>query len=133
MAQDKWAAAFNKETAAYGGGSFASGGGTVAGISYEKFLELFGLVDNEDGKAKYDAARIRPNNVLNTTVDEAGYKYWFANASGEAASAYARASNAQNLWTEAWGEASSAKGAYTKAIGFAASAEGGRTYLSKDP
>lgn len=124
-AQDTWAAALNKDTKAYGGGSFASGGGSVAGVSYEKFLELFGLADSESSKALYEAARARSSNNMNvSTPQDAGYRYWYAHAEGDTSKAYNRSSHAEGNHTEAYGHAAHSEGENTKAVGDVSHAEG---------
>ena len=129
-ANGPWGSALGKETESNGGGSHSRGGGTEAGVSYEFFIKFFSLEDNEESLSLYKEALVRSNTTLHTTADKAGYKYWFADASGEATKAYARASCAKNLWTEAWGDGSSAEGAFTKSIGYAAHSEGGRYYMN---
>ena len=132
VAQDDWAAALNKDTAAYGGGSFASGGGSVAGVSYEKFLELFKLADSESSKALYEAARARSSNNMNvSTPQDAGYLYWYAHAEGDTSKAYNRSSHAEGNHTEAHGHASHAEGENAKAMGDASHAEGASTVALK--
>lgn len=114
-AQDIEAAAFNRKTKAYGGGSFASGGGTIAGVSYATFLTLFGLVDDEVSKALYEAARERSANTIDVaTPEEAGYSRWFATARGELARAYARGSDASGHDTETWADFSHVGGIKSK-------------------
>lgn len=132
VAQDTWTAALNKDTKAYGGGSFASGGGSVAGVSYEKFLELFGLADSESSKALYEAARARSSNNMNvSTPQDAGYRYWYAHAEGDTSKAYNRSSHAEGNHTEAHGHASHAEGETSKAIGDVSHAEGASTIATK--
>lgn len=129
---DTYSTKMNKDTEAYGGGSFASGGGSVAGVSYEKFLELFGLADSESSKALYEAARARSSNNMNvSTPQDAGYRYWYAHAEGDTSKAYNRSSHAEGNHTEAHGHASHAEGATSKAIGDVSHAEGASTIATK--
>lgn len=124
-AQDKWGVALNKDTAAYGGGSFASGGTSVAGVSYETFLTLFELADTEEAKALYEAARERACDTINVaTPQEAGYKYWFANAEGEKTKAIGRASHTEGAHTVAENNFAHAEGLRSKSRGEASHTEG---------
>ena len=125
VAQDTWAVALNKDTEAYGGGSFASGGGTVAGVSYEDFCTLYGLTDGEEAKALYDAARERESTTINVAApQEAGYLYWFAHAEGEKTKAKGRASHAEGAHSVAENNFAHAEGLRSKSRGEASHTEG---------
>ena len=128
VAQDTWTAAINKDTEAYGGGSFASGGGSVAGISYEKYKELFAVdlegKSEEEKKALYAEALERSTLFDGESYNTIGLRYWFAHAAGELAKAVGRASHAEGFANHADNDFAHAEGARNKSRGVASHTEG---------
>lgn len=126
-ADDK-AVVMNKDTEAYGGGSFASGGGCVAGVSLAKYKEMFSEAlagkSEEEISQLYEEARERSTLLDGETFNTIGFKYWFAHAEGDVSKAAGRASHSEGFANHADNDFAHAEGARNKSRGVASHTEG---------